>query len=105
MEVRITGRHTEVPKNLKAYIEEKVGKLPRLYNRIMEVEVIIEGSEPEKKIEILAFVAGHDQFVAHENSEDLFACFDICMDRIEKQLRRFKDRVREKKHRHTEKEE
>ena len=34
MQVKIVGRHMDVPENLREYIEEKISKLPRFYDRV-----------------------------------------------------------------------
>jgi putative sigma-54 modulation protein len=88
----------ELSKEVKTYIDEKARKLPHYYDRVMAVQVIVDDMGPLKRVELIVSVAGHEDFVAHEKGDDIFACFDICMDRSEKQLRRFKDRVRSNKH-------
>ncbi len=98
MQVKIVGRHMDVPENLRGYIEEKISKLPRFYDRVMDIEVIIDGEKSDRRIEIVVSVPGHPDFVAEHRSDDLFASFDLCLDRIEKQIRRFKDKVRDRKH-------
>lgn len=98
MQVTIKGRHTEVPVNVKSYMEEKAAKLPKYYDRVMEVNIIIDEQGPKKRVEMLISVAGHEDFVAHEVGDDLFAGFDVCMDRAEKQLTKFKEKVRDHKH-------
>ncbi len=100
MQVTIIGRHTEVPQDLRKYMEEKANKLPHYYDRVMAVEVIVDGEHAQKRVELVTSVAGHEDFVAEEKGNDIFACFDICIDRLEKQLTRHKDRVRDRKH-HT----
>ena len=39
---KITGRHMEVTEAMRSYIEKKIAKLQRYYNRISEMEVIVE---------------------------------------------------------------
>jgi len=41
--------------------------------------------------------AGHNDFVVQEIGNDLFACFDICMDKAEKQLTKVKEKIRDNK--------
>ena len=99
MQVTIIGRHADVPADLKRYIEEKCDKLPHYYDRVMAVEVIVEVEQPTvKRVEMVISVAGHEDFVAKEKGTDFFACFDICLDHIEKQLTKHKARVRDHKH-------
>ncbi len=98
MQVTIIGRHREVPQDMRRYMEEKANKLPHYYDRVMAVDVIVDGEPVNTRVELVVSVAGHEDFVAEERGTDVFACFDICMDRVEKQLTRFKDRVRDRKH-------
>ena len=98
MQVTIKGRHSEIPVNVRSYMEEKAAKLPKYYDRVMEVDVIIDEEGPKKRVELVISVAGHEDFIAQEVGNDLFACFDICMDHAEKQLTKFKEKVRDRKH-------
>jgi putative sigma-54 modulation protein len=98
VQVTIIGRHKEVPADVKSYIEGKAAKLPHYYDRVMSVQVILEDTGPLKKVELIVGVAGHEDFVAQEKGAELFACFDVCMDRMENQLRRFKEKIRDNKH-------
>ena len=97
MQVTVIGRHMEVPGDLKRYMQEKAEKLPHYYDRVMAVEILVDAVGGSNRVELVVTVAGHDKFVASEKGNDLFACFDICVDRAEKQLARFKARVRDHK--------
>jgi ribosome hibernation promoting factor len=99
MQVTIIGRHMDVPKDVKVYIDEKARKLPHFYDQVMSVQAVVETLGPKYQVELLVSVAGHGDFVSKEKGDDIFACFDICRDHAEKQLRRFKEKVRDNKHR------
>ena len=45
MDVRIIGKHVDITDAGRARIEEKISKLPKFYNNINDVEVIVEGNE------------------------------------------------------------
>jgi len=92
MQVTIIGRHREVPQSVKEYIERKLEKLPRFYDRVMTVEVIIDGQARRNSVEIVAY-----EFVAQESGDDVHACFDVCFGKIERQIRRHKHRLRNRK--------
>jgi putative sigma-54 modulation protein len=98
MQVTIIGKHTEIGADTRSYMEEKANKLPHYYDRVMAAEVIVDGEHAQKRVEMVVTVAGHDKFVAEEKGNDFFACFDVCMDRVEKQLTRYKDKVRDHQH-------
>lgn len=97
----ITAKHVEIPQEVKGYAEEKTSKLPRLYDIINQVEVIIEGKEGlDMAVEIIARAEHKKVFVVKEKGSDIYACIDMAVHKIEQQLRKCKTMEREtKKHR------
>lgn len=98
MQVSVVGRHGDVPADLKQYVETKMAKLPRFYNQVMMIEVIFDGKSTQRSTEIVVSAAHTREFVAKEIGDDYFACFDLCFDKIEGQIRRHKEKVRDHKH-------
>jgi putative sigma-54 modulation protein len=83
--VTISGRHMDVTEALKNYAEQKVNKLSKYYDRIQEIEVIVN--------------AEHNAiFIAHHDSGDAYACIDGCVDKLERQLTDHKEKHRNRKH-------
>lgn len=98
MELKITGRHMDVTDALKTQIEEKAEKLPRYNNNVDLVEVIVDGAEGGKQcIEIIA-KGGHNQlFVVKElvdNNADFYSVMDTVFHKMERQLRKAKEKER-----------
>lgn len=98
MQVTVTGRHMGVAEPLKAYCREKAERLPRLLDRITSIEVVLDGREGLHTVEMIVHSAGTQPFVASEQHEDAFAAVDLLIDKIEAQLRRYKERHRNRKH-------
>ena len=95
----ITGKHIEITQAIKAYAQEKTRKLPRYYNSINQIEVIINGSEGGKpSVEIIARGEHSNVFVAKEMGEDTYACIDLVARKLERQLKRKKGKQRNHKH-------
>ena len=96
----ITGKHLTITEALRAYAEEKTSKLPRFYNGINQVEVIVDGNETGGKtaIEVIARGEHSNVFVATETGEDAYQCIDAAVHKIESQLRRKKTKERDDKH-------
>ena len=84
----------------KARIEEKIAKLPKYYNSIYDVEVIVEGSEGAAvgRVEIIARAKHNHVFVAKHTGEDMYACVDEAVKKIERQLTKHKQKQRDNKH-------
>ena len=102
---RISGKHTEVPESVKSYAEEKTDKLPKFYDVINQIEVIVDGKEGCKEVgniavEIIARGERKKIFVVKETGNDVYACIDLAAHKLEQQLKKTKTKERdEKKHR------
>ncbi len=95
----ISGKHVEITDAIRDHAEEKTAKLPRYYNSINQVEVIIDGSEGGwPSVEVIARGEHSNVFVAKERGEDTYACIDVAVHKLERQLRRKKEKQRNNKH-------
>ena len=95
----ITGKHLEITEPLKTHAREKASKLPKFYSSINQVEVIIDGNDGGKtSVEIIARGEHSNVFVATESGDDAYACIDAAVHKLERQLRRKKEKERDNKH-------
>lgn len=95
----ITGKHIEITEAIRKYAEEKTSKLPKYYNSINQVEVIIDGEQSgNTSVEILARGEHSKIFVVTETGEDIYRCIDVAVHKLERQLRRKKGKERDNKH-------
>lgn len=95
----ITGKHIEITEAIRKHAEEKTAKLPKYYNSINRIEVILDG-EPggNTSVEIIASSEHSNIFVATETGEDAYQCIDIVVHKLERQLKRKKTKERDNKH-------
>jgi putative sigma-54 modulation protein len=98
VQISVTGRHIDVSSELRSYVENKVGKLIKFYDRVMTIDVILDGEGLGFGAEIVAKAEHKMVFVAKERGEDMYAAVDLVMDKIERQITRHKERVRNRKH-------
>ena len=95
----ITGKHIIITESIKSYAEEKTSKLPRYYDSINNIEVIIDGSEGGNyKIEIIARAERNKVFVVTERGGDIYACIDGAVHKLAGQLKKKKGKERDNKH-------
>jgi len=95
----ITGKHIEITDALKTHAEEKAAKLPKYYSSINRVEVIIEGGNGGNiGVEIIARGEHSNVFVVTETGEDVYSCIDLAVHKLERQLRKKKEKERDNKH-------
>ena len=95
----ISGKHIEITEAIRRHAEEKTSKLPKYYNSINQVEVIMDGSQGGNTgVEIIARAEHGKVFVGTETGEDAYRCIDMAVHKLERQLRRAKSKERDNKH-------
>lgn len=98
MEITITGRHVEVNARVRDYVEEKVNKLPRFYDRIHDIEFVLDHESEQYTAELIVRADRKHTFVASEIGPDTLALIDVIVEKMERQLRRHKEKNRNHKH-------
>jgi putative sigma-54 modulation protein len=97
VQIRLTGRHVDLDDEIRSYTEDKLQRLDRYYDRIHEVEVIFDHESEQLNIETIVR-AGHKQtFVAKESGPDPYALVDILVEKLERQLKKHKEKQRNHK--------
>ena len=99
MLTKISGRHMEVTDAMRAYVEKKIARLSKFYNRISSIEVILDAQGTVHKVEIIVNADNRQPFVVRQSHEDMYACIDATLDKCERQLTRHKEKSRDRKHR------
>jgi ribosomal subunit interface protein len=96
----ISGKHFEITEAIRKHAEEKASKLPKYYNSINQVEVIMDGGQGSSStsVEIIARAEHSKVFVGTETGEDAYRCIDMAIHKLERQLRRVKSKERDNKH-------
>ena len=101
MDIVIKGRHTTIHPDVKAYAEEKVGKVAHILNGLAmstEVELYHERNRSigeHEVAEVTLFTKGHI-LRARETGSDMKSAVDKVAAKLERQARRFKERVVER---------
>jgi putative sigma-54 modulation protein len=98
VQIRVTGRHVEVTDEVHDYVADKVSRLPRFYDRIHEIEVVLDHESDQFSAEMIVRAGRKHTFVASETGPDTFALIDLVTDKIERQLTKHKEKNRNRKH-------
>ncbi|MFZ2709217.1 MAG: ribosome-associated translation inhibitor RaiA [Leptotrichiaceae bacterium] len=99
MKIIISGRHLKITEPIKDYTEEKIGRLKKYFDNILEVDVTlsVEQSKTEgdlHKADGLLFANGTKIKVEAENN-DLYAAIDELSDMLERQVRKYKEKLKD----------
>ncbi|MCB1135079.1 MAG: ribosome-associated translation inhibitor RaiA [Chlamydiia bacterium] len=93
-DVLITGRRVEVTDAMKGYVIEKVAKIERFTDRIIDCQVTMDLQKQQHRVDIL-LQFGHVLIKGTGSSDNMYASIDQAVDRIQKQVRRYKKRIQD----------
>jgi putative sigma-54 modulation protein len=96
MQVNITARHLKLTAAISDYVRKKVEKAKRFLDHLIWAQVVLDVSKDRHTAEVIIHAAGRT-FTAEEESVDLYAAIDLASDNIDEQLRRYKERHRQRR--------
>ncbi|WP_071131134.1 ribosome hibernation-promoting factor, HPF/YfiA family [Enterococcus timonensis] len=94
----VRGENIEVTPAIREYAEKKVGKLERYFTDVPDATAHVNlkvYSEKTAKVEVtipLPYIV----LRAEETSPDLYASIDLVVDKLERQIRKFKTKINRK---------
>ena len=97
MHFTIVGKNIDVTEGLKAAVEEKIGKLERYFASETEVHVTMSVEKDRQKIEVTIPVKGNI-IRSEQVSNDMYVSIDLVEEIIERQLKKYKNKLVDKHH-------
>ena len=100
MHLVISGKNLNLTESLKSYVEEKLGRIKRFFDSITELDVTLgieKTLDPDKSkfAEVVLFSNGITLY-AKETSSDMYAAIDLVSDKLERQVKKHKEKLKEK---------
>ena len=99
MDIRIQAIHFDATAQLEAFIQKKVSKLEQYFDGIILAEVTLKVVKPEsaknKEAAVRLIIKNGDCF-AEKINDSFEASIDECVEALEKQLVKFKEKIRAK---------
>ncbi len=96
MQVKISTRHGHLSEETQEYIRQKADKLTHFFQRLMMIEVVVdlqEDDQGKKLVEFLVSAEHKHDFVASQKDKDVLAAVDLVFDKLESQIRKYKEKV------------
>lgn len=94
MNVQISGHHVEVTPAIRDYLEEKLIRVRRHFEQAIDVQVTFSVERHVQKASVRLHSKGHD-FHAEDVENDLYAAIDLVMDKLDKQVIKYKSKNQE----------
>lgn len=94
MNLTISGHHLSLTPALREYVTEKIKRLERHFDHLINAEVILSVEKLRHKAEATVHTRGNDLHAA-EVCEDMYAAIDGLIDKLDQQTRKFKEKMRD----------
>ena len=101
MQISVSGRHFHLSQDTRDYAHSKASKLSQFFDKIQQVDVIVSKEGSNYAVEVIVKPDGHDSIVGHDCGTDVRACLDLILDKLERQITKHKEKIRNHKHRQS----
>lgn len=91
MNLTVTGHHIEVTPAIRDYVTDKIKKVTRHFDNVIDINVILSVEKLVQKAEVNLHVSGKDIFVQSEDA-DLYAAIDSLVDKLDRQVLKHKEK-------------
>ena len=96
MKLNIRGDKLLVTDSIKSYIEEKISKLEKYFDRKdIEAKIVVRVANNRQIIEV-TIPTNKYTLRAEEHHQDLYAAIDLVIDKLERQIRKNKTKLNER---------
>ena len=95
MDFEMISRHMELTPAISDHLEVKADNLAKFFDRIHDLKAVITPEGVGNNVEFIAHLVKGDVVVAKAFATDVFAAIDSAHDKLEEQLRRYKEKLRE----------
>ncbi|MCK4674803.1 MAG: ribosome-associated translation inhibitor RaiA [Gammaproteobacteria bacterium] len=92
MQIELTGHHIEITDSLRDYVNEKMARLERHFDKVSNIHVILAVENVSKKAEATVHMSGHDVF-ANSTEDDMYAAIDGLVDKLDRQVKKHKEKI------------
>ncbi|KAB2313049.1 ribosome-associated translation inhibitor RaiA [Betaproteobacteria bacterium SCN2] len=91
MNLNISGHHLEVTPAIRDYVAEKLERVKRHFDQVIDAKVIMQVEKLVHKVEVTLHVSGRD-FHAHAEDGNMYAAIDIMADKLDRQILKHKEK-------------
>ncbi len=93
MQLNVTFRHLDSSEALRSHAENKLGKFEKFLHEPIEIHVVLEVQKLRQLAEV-TIKAKNFHFHGVEESPNLYASIDLLEDKIQRQLKKHKEKVK-----------
>ena len=93
MQVSLSGHHVDITDSLRNYVNEKIERLDRHFDQALDIHVVLTVEKMRHKAEATMHVSGGNMH-ADDEQEDMYAAIDGMVDKLDRQGKKHKEKMK-----------
>ena len=93
MIINVTARHADISDAMKAHVRAKLSSVLDRYPQVEHAHVILDIEKFRHMIEVVVQAKRHQRIEAKDESNDMYASIDRVADKLDRQLRRAREKI------------
>ena len=92
MNLKISGHHLAITPAIRDYLQDKLAKVSRHFEQVMDVDVILSVDKLDQKVEAKVHLSGKDLFCESIDA-DMYAAIDSLADKLDRAVLKHKEKL------------
>ena len=101
MQINLTGHHVDITDSLRNYVEEKMERVERHFDKVTNTHVILSVENVRHKAEATVHMSGNNVF-AESTEDDMYKAIDSLVDKLDRQVKKHKEKITNHHHKQPE---
>ena len=92
MNLNLTGVHLDITPAIRAYVTEKLERVNRHFDQVIDVNVVLSVDKLQQKVEANVHLRGRE-IRAEAVDADMYAAIDALADKLNRQVQKHKEKI------------
>jgi putative sigma-54 modulation protein len=97
MQFAVTFRHMEPTESLKSYARERMERIKKFLPDPISCHVVLSTERHNHRIDVTFQLHNGLSVAGHETTENMYSSIDLCIAKIERQVRKYKGKIEEQR--------
>jgi len=97
MQFSVTFRHMEPTESLKIYAKERMERIRKFLPDPISCHVVMSTERHNHRIDVNFHLHNGLSIAGHETTENMYSSIDLCIAKIERQVRKYKGKIEEQR--------
>ena len=98
MRLTIIGKNMDLTEGIKVAVEDKLSKIEKYFKEDIDVKATVRAKKNRQTIEVTIIPVNSSIIRAEDSQENLYAAIDVVVDKLSKQLKKYKTKLLNKNH-------